>query len=1006
MFREGSQIGLYTLIRRLGRGGFGEVWLAERKSKFVTTKVAVKLPLEEQVDTEAIKSEAVLWERASGHPNVLPIIEADEYDGQIVIVSEYAPDGSLEQLLKKHGALLTKRAVELAIGILNGLEFLHTRKIIHRDIKPANILLQGDAPRLADFGISRVMKTTGVSDNISGTPSYMAPEAFDRKRTIQTDIWSAGVVLYQMLKGKLPFPHGNLTDLFAAILRDEPEPLPDFVLEELHQIIWKSLAKNPVERYRTAREMRDDLSDFLVGISQQSNQPTLENEQLLPTLRDKQLDKTQANEVERTPDFAADAAKEKWTSTLTPNNLAEYPLPIIGREKEIAEIKDLLRQTNVRLVTMTGVGGTGKTKLSQAVARELLNEFSDGVFFIELAAITNADLVASTIAQSLGVKEAGGKTILEILKDYLRGRRMLLVIDNFEQITAAAPQIAELLSAAAKLKILITSRTLLHLSSEKEFVVPPLSVPTDVSQVSLDELSKYEAIKLFVERAQNAKASFALIEENANSVAEICARLDGLPLAIELAAARVKILSPQMILSKLENRLKLLTGGARDLPARQQTMRGAVEWSYDLLDEDEKRLFRRLSVFAGGLTFEAAEAVCADYDSDKESLEILDPLTSLVDKSLLISKEQADGEMRFRMLEVVREYALESLEKNDEAEAMRRRHADYFLRLGEEAEPHLQGEQAAKWLNRLEEEHDNLRDALGWSLENDAALAACLAAAIRNLWIFHGHLTEGRKWFEAAFERGSLAVSAAVRFKLLNGLGLAARSQGDNEAAWKAYEEGLAEGRAANDFRQIVISSVGLGVVANQQGDFKRGRKFFEEALAISRRLDDKSGIGMTLSYLGDLARVECDNTAARPLFEEALTISRQLGNKQGVNANLINLGAVAYHEGDFGAAHSHFAESLEVAQELGHKIRIAYSLDGFAALAAGREDEELGAKLAGAAEQLRKQVGYKIGPADRLFRDAYIARLKTKMDETAFAKAYEQGRKLKLEEAVALCLK
>ena len=268
MFRAGQKIGIYTLIKRIGRGGFGEVWLAERRAKFVTTKVAVKLPLEEQVDTDAIKHEAVLWEKASGHPNVLPIIDADEYDGQIVIVSEYAPDGSLEELLQKENLLPVKKAVELAMGILNGLEFLHSRKIIHRDIKPANILLQGEIPRLTDFGISRIMKTTSVTMDMSGTPSYMSPEAFDAKRTIQTDIWSVGVILYRMLTGKLPFSHSNLTDLFGAIVKNEPEAFSDSIPRILQNIVLKALEKNPNERYQNAREMRDNLADFLIAYSQ------------------------------------------------------------------------------------------------------------------------------------------------------------------------------------------------------------------------------------------------------------------------------------------------------------------------------------------------------------------------------------------------------------------------------------------------------------------------------------------------------------------------------------------------------------------------------------------------------------------------------------------------------------------------------------------------------------------------------------------------------------------
>ena len=690
------------------------------------------------------------------------------------------------------------------------------------------------------------------------------------------------------------------------------------------------------------------------------------------------------------------------TPANTPNNLLTQTTTLIGREKEIAEIKNLLSSDDIRLLTLTGVGGTGKTTLAKAIAREMLTKFEDGVVFVELAGITNPELVASTIAQTLGVQETGNKSILEVVKYYLREKQILLVVDNFEQVLPAARMLAELTRAAPRSKILVTSRIRLQISTDYEFVVPQLAVPENVAQISCVEIAKYEAVRLFVERARAIKPGFILTEKNVSSVAEICRRLEGLPLAIELAAARIRIISPQSILERLENRLKLLTGGASDLPARQKTVYRTIEWSYDLLGEDEKPLFCCLAVFAGGFTIKAAEAVCG---SELSKIEVLDVITSLVDNSLLVQTDQFD-DSRFRMLEVVREYALESLESDSEkAEAMRRSHADYFLALGEEAEPHLQGEQAAKWLNRLEDEHDNLRDTLRWSLDNDAETAARLAAAIRSFWIFHGHLTEGREWLKAAFERGSLALPAAVRFKLLNGLGIAARFQGDNEAARKAYEEGLAEGRAANDLRQIAISSRGVGGVAIYQNDFKTGRKFIEEALAISRHLDDKFAISISLNYLGDLAHVEGDNTAARPLFEESLTISRQLGNKQGVNANLIHLGVVAYHEGDFGAARSYFAKVLEAAQELGHKIFMAYSLDGFAALAAEGEDAELGAKLAGAAEQTHEQIGFKIELSDRRFRDAYIAKLKTKMDETAFARFYGLGRKLKLDEAIRLAL-
>ncbi len=1002
MFQAGQEIGPYALIKRIGRGGFGEVWLAERRAKFVTTKVAIKLPLEEQVDTDAIKNEAVLWEQASGHPNVMPIIEADEYDGQIVIVSEYAPDGSLDDFLKRERTLPIRSVVEMAIGILNGLEFLHSKQIIHRDLKPANVLLQGNTPRLTDFGVSRVMKSTGASADMSGTPAYMAPEAFDRKRNAQTDIWSAGAMLYELLSGSRPFPYDSLTGLLGAIVRDPPDHLPDHIPTKLKQIVFKALEKDPAARYQTAKEMRTDLADLLVTIFQQDLETTLPNEQLATTL----------------PNI------DQPVTVSPPTNLSQNSASIIGREKEISELRNLMRRDDVRLVTMTGVGGTGKTTLAREAARGLLEEFVDGVFFVDLASISESELVVSNIAQTLGVKESGTKQLLEILQDYLSEKSVLLILDNFEQVNDAAPQIAELLSVSARLKILITSRIPLHISAEREFVALPLTLPNKTAQISIDELSNYEAIKLFIERSRHAKPNFALSEENAGSVAEICNRLDGLPLAIELAAARVKILSPQTILAKLEKSLKLLTGGARDMPARQQTMRGAVGWSHDLLSDNEKRLFRRLAVFAGGFTYEAAESVVSGQWSvageekinSKEAannnpqqqitdFDVLDKITSLVDKSLLGITEQFDGETRFRMLQVVREYALESLEENGETEAIRRSHAAHFLALAEEAEPHLQGAKSAEWLNRLEDEHDNLRDALSWSLKNDVQTGARLAAAIRVLWLSHNHLTEGRRWLTMVLDESNSDPPSAVRFKLLNGLALAARQQGDYETARKVYEEGLAAGRAVNDLPQTALSGRGLGIVAHLQGDFTAARRFVEVALAISRELDNKSGIASALNILGHLEREEGNSTPAQSLFEESLVISRQLGNKESVSSGLICLGLISYDGDDFLDAGAHFREALTLANELGNKNLISYLLDGFAALAVKRRDLECAAGLSGAAEHLRESISCAIEPAEGRFRDAYVAELGAQMDEAAFSRAYEQGGRMKLDDAIALCL-
>jgi tetratricopeptide (TPR) repeat protein len=528
-------------------------------------------------------------------------------------------------------------------------------------------------------------------------------------------------------------------------------------------------------------------------------------------------------------------------------------------------------------------------------------------------------------------------------------------------------------------------------------------VPSEISQISVDQASGYEAVKLFVERAQKAKPNFVLTEENAESIAEICARLDGLPLAIELAAARVKILTPQLILTKLENRLKLLIGGASDLPARQQTMRGAVEWSYELLSEDEKKLFRRLSVFARGFRFGAAETVCTGLESDKEEIEFLDLLTSLVDKSLLFTKEQSEGsETQFGMLEVVREYALESLVTSGEAETIRHRHSEYFLALGEEAEPHLQTLQGAEWLNRLEEEHDNIRAALNWSLENDPETAARLAGSLRSFWNFHGHLTEGRQWLEKVLDcKGDISMN--TQWKILYGLGLMATLQGNYQSAQKFYEQSRETATLAGDQQGAVISGNNLAFTLMELGNLREAKSFVEESLSIGKDLNDKFLIARAIVTAGELARSEDDYEAARQFYEEALEVCEQVDMKNLLAGSLINLGAVAYIQGDFKISRSYYEKGLKTCQEVGLKVLTILCLEGFAALAAKQGELELAVRLSGVAEVSGESMGYVSEKEDRRFRDTYLTELKAKMDEAEFSKFYEQGRKMKIEQAIAL---
>ncbi|HEV3474350.1 MAG TPA: adenylate/guanylate cyclase domain-containing protein, partial [Actinomycetota bacterium] len=422
-----------------------------------------------------------------------------------------------------------------------------------------------------------------------------------------------------------------------------------------------------------------------------------------------------------------------------PNNLPTRLTRFIGRGPEIMAVEDLLE--NTRLLTLTGPGGTGKTRLSLQVASEMLPRFEDGAFFVDLSPITDPSLVATSIADAVGAKEEPGRSVGDTLQDHLRDKELLLVLDNFEQVTAATDVVQLLLNCAPRLKLLVTSRIVLHLSGEQEYPVPPLALPDPAHLPGLEALSQFEAVALFIDRARAVKPDFAVTNENAPAVAEICARLDGLPLAIELAAVRVKLLSPQSMLARLGQRLPLLTGGARDLPERQRTLRGAIEWSHDLLDDAKRSLFARLAVFQGGCTLEAAEAVCGT------DLDVLDGLASLVDESLLRRSETTDGELRFGMLETIREFAAERLAESGQQEKLRRRHAEWVMAFAEEAEPEIVGENQALWLDRTEREHDNIRAALRWANDHgEGEIALRTGASLWRFWQQRGHLREGRQW--------------------------------------------------------------------------------------------------------------------------------------------------------------------------------------------------------------------------------------------------------------------
>jgi predicted ATPase len=608
------------------------------------------------------------------------------------------------------------------------------------------------------------------------------------------------------------------------------------------------------------------------------------------------------------------------------NNLPVQPTPLIGRESELAALREMIAVPGVRLITLTGPGGTGKTRLALQVAAESLDTFPDGVWWVPLATVSDPALVLEAIAAALDVRDVPGEPLITILAAYLRTRRTLLILDNLEQIVDAAPLIGQLIDAAPGLMILGTSREPLRLRAEREFPVAPLSVPREVPKVSLDDALASPAVQLFVQRAQAVKPGFTLDQSNAGDVVAIVRRLDGLPLAIELAAARVRILTPPALLARLDQRLALLTGGARDLPARQQTLRAAIAWSHDLLPLPERALFARLSVFAGGCTLEAAEAICTAAGG----LEIdpLDGIESLVQKSLVRQEEVPGGDTRFTMLQTIHEFAAERLQDLPEAGDVRRAHGDWFLALAEAvdwSDPTRENE----WLDRLEAELPNMRQAIEFYQglgELGAARTMQLVGDLSYFWWVRGHLAEGWRIVNRALATPG-DVGSGYRADALWGAAVLAEAQGDLEAARRFHEESLALRREIGDPDRIARSLVGLGVLARQRGDLKEARSLLQEALEALQRAGDASEAAGVLLQLGVIRVLEGDYAEAGPELQESLNLFRKLGDDAGSANALQSLGFLAMSTGDLATAIARFEESLKLWRALGNQRMIATDL-------------------------------------------------------------------------------
>jgi non-specific serine/threonine protein kinase len=984
-----ERIAGYPVLRLLGRGGMGSVYLGHdpRLDRPLAIKVLPETFSRDRGLLSRLRREARILASLS-HPNIATIYGLEELDdGNVALILEFIDGNSLQSELRQ-GPLPAEEALELCRQIASALEATHERGLTHRDLKPANVMLTRTRwAKLLDFGLAEPgaasaseapetdsTRRLGKGSGPHGTLGYASPEQLrglpaDRR----ADLFSFGCLLYECLSGKRAFRGATAVDLIAATLSGEPDPelLPPATSGEARRLIERCLRKDPRDRPGDIGEVRRELTRILAGSA--------------------------------TATSAANAGGPPVTARLS------RPLTsFLGRERELDELRRLLAGS--RLVTLTGPGGCGKTRLATELAAGGAAESRDGVFLADLSRWNDPLQVPPAVAAALNVKDEPGRSTTLTLVERLREARTLLILDNCEHLLSGCAVLAEeLLRECSGLRIVATSRERLGLAGEQEYPVPSLTLPDARPGGTADLVMRSGAVRLFVDRARLVRPGWRPSDEDAAPLAEICRRLDGNPLALELAAARMRVLSVNQIHEKLQDRFRLLTRDGAAPAHRHQTLRGALDWSHDLLSQEERDLLHGLSVFAGGWSLEAATAACRE---GLDEFEVLDLLAHLVDKSLVVVDRDPGGGMRYRLLETVRQYAQEKLGEGAAAEALRDRHLDFFLALGEEATARMRGPDQAVWFRRLAAEHENLLAALDHAQRRPESVpkGLRLIADIWPFWENRGHISLGRERSRRLLQADRDPAPGPLRTGALTGAGNLAWHQSDFVEARALHEEALSIHRRLDNRRGIAISLASLGLVAMETADLPAARSLFEEALAAFRDLGDDMAAGKTLGNLAIVLRLQGDLQGAKRFQEENLAIQRRLGNKRSAGIALYNLVVLSLQREDYPEARTRLLEGLRLFHEIGDRLQLAIALERAAELEAleraggvsgPHRGPARGVRLLGAAAALRQSIDVPLPEKSRALQEAGIAALREAMGEADFDRAWNEGRSFSDAEAV-----